>query len=116
MARLHASLIASVVAFVAAIGIATLASAPADADDATPCVRKDKDFKTEMVKAACTGTAGKPGSQQAAKDAMKQFNKDHNIKSCNDCHSKLAPTYDLKDTAVKHFQELGGKLLANSGS
>jgi hypothetical protein len=98
-------LFSTLFATIVALGVATLSS-PAQASP-TPCVRKD--FKTQLVKDACTGTAAKPGSQEAAKDAMKKFNKDHNIKSCNDCHSKLAPTYDLKDTGLKHFQDLGGK-------
>jgi hypothetical protein len=99
-------LFSTLFATIVALGIATVSS-PAEADSPTPCVRKD--FKTDLVKQACTGTPDKPGSQDAAKDAMKKFNKDHNIKSCNDCHSKLAPTYDLKDTGLKHYQELGGK-------
>jgi hypothetical protein len=103
MAKL--GIFSSLIALVAALGIASM-SASAD-DKAGPCVRKD--FKTEMVKAACTGTKDKPGNQDAAKDAMKKFNKEHNIKSCNECHSKLAPNYELKDTGLKRFQELGGK-------
>src|SRR4051812_44795851 len=95
----------SLLALVAALGIATM-SASAD-DKAGPCVRKE--FKTDMVKQACTGTKDKPGNQDAAKDAMKKFNKEHNIKSCNQCHSKLAPSYDLKDDGLAQFQKLGGK-------
>ena len=47
-----------------------------------------------MVKEACA-----KGGQKAAKDAMKAFMKEKKIKSCNQCHSKLAPTYDLKPDA-----------------
>lgn len=72
------------------------------AHSADPCRRTE--FKTEMVKAACTN-----GGQAAAKEAMKAFNKDKKIKSCNQCHSKLAPGYELKDDALKQFQDLGGK-------
>ncbi len=70
----------------------------------TPCVHKD--FKTALVKAAC-----EKGGQGAAKDAMKAFAKAKNIKSCNQCHSKLAPSYDLKADAVEQFAKLGGALL-----
>ncbi len=101
-------LLATVFATIAALTVATFAPSAANADP-SPCQRKPEEFKTEMVKTACVGTKDKPGNQDAAKDAMKKFNKDHNIKSCNDCHSKLAPTYELKDTALKHYQELGGK-------
>jgi len=103
MAKL--GLISSLVALVAAL---TFASMSASAEDVTPCKRTD--FKTALVKDACTkGFGDKKAGQEAAKEAMKKFNKDNNIKSCNDCHSKLAPSYDLKDTALKHYQELGGK-------
>ena len=71
---------------------------------AEPCVRKD--FKTEMVKTAC-----EKGGQAAAKDAMKAFNKDKKIKSCNQCHSKLAPNYELKADGVEQYKKLGGKML-----
>jgi len=101
-------LLATVFGTIAALAVATLSPSPANADP-SPCQRKEAEFKTEMVKAACLGTKDKPGNQEAAKDAMKKFNKDHNIKSCNECHSKLAPTYELKDTGLKRYQELGGK-------
>jgi hypothetical protein len=90
------------VSIAAIIGALSIASLTASADGAAPCVRKD--FKTDLVKQACTS-----GGQPAAKDAMKKWNKDHNITSCNKCHSKLAPTYDLKDDALDQFQKLGGK-------
>lgn len=86
----------------AALAVATFTTR-ADADDAA-CKRKD--FKTELVKQACTGPKG---SQEAAKDAMKKFMKDKGIKSCNECHSKLAPDYPLKDTGLKEFTDKGGK-------
>ncbi len=40
---------------------------------------------------------------------MKAFNKEHKIKSCNQCHSKLAPSYELKPDGFEQFQKLGGK-------
>jgi hypothetical protein len=89
------------VSIAAIIGALSIASLSASADTA-PCVRKD--FKTDLVKQACAS-----GGQPAAKDAMKKWNKDHNITSCNKCHSKLAPTYDLKDDGLTQFQKLGGK-------
>jgi hypothetical protein len=97
-------LLASIVTIVGALGIASL-SASADGKP-TPCQRTD--FKTDMVKTACTKDGG---GQEAAKDAMKAFNKEHKIKSCNQCHSKLAPTYELKKDAVEQFKKLGGKVL-----
>jgi len=93
---------ASATAFLAAIGLAMFTASPAEADDPTPCIRKE--FKTDMVKNAC----GK-GGQPAAKDAMKAFNKDKKISSCNKCHSKLAPNYELKADGLKQFNDLGGK-------
>jgi hypothetical protein len=70
--------------------------------DGTPCVHTD--FKTELVKQACT-----KGGQKEAKDVMKVFMKEKKIKSCNQCHTKLAPKYDLKPDAFEQFQKLGGK-------
>ena len=93
---------AAVSSLVGALTFATFSS-PANADDAaSPCVRTE--FKTELVKQACT-----KGGQKEAKDAMKKFMKDNNIKSCNQCHAKLAPKYELKDDAFAQFQKLGGK-------
>src|SRR5205814_5848964 len=84
------------------IGTLALASAADDADaKADAC--KHKDFKTVLVKEAC----GK-GGQPAAKDAMKKFMKDAKIKSCNQCHSKLAPSYENKADAVDQFKKAGG--------
>lgn len=67
---------------------------------------KHTDFKTVMVKEACT-----KGGQKAAKDAMKKWAKTQGIKSCNQCHSKLAPSYDLKPDGLDQFVKRGGKLL-----
>jgi hypothetical protein len=84
------------------VGALGFASFTAAADGASPCVRKD--FKTDLVKQACSS-----GGQAAAKDAMKKWNKDHNITSCNKCHAKLAPSYELKDDGLEQYQKLGGK-------
>src|SRR2546421_4029938 len=96
MAKL--GIFASLFAILVTVG---LASADGDA-----CKRND--FKTELVRDAC-----KPGGggQQAAKDAMKKFMKDAKIKTCNQCHTKLAPSYDLKPDAVEQFKKAGGKLI-----
>jgi hypothetical protein len=96
MAKL--GIFASVSAIALALGLATMSPASA-ADDGC----KHKEQKTEMMKEAC-----KKG-QGAAKDAMKAFMKKAGIKSCNACHSKLAPTYDLKADAYDQFKKAGGK-------
>ena len=85
--------------------VSTVSTPSADAAD--KCQRSD--FKTEMVKQACT-----TGGQKAAKDAMKAWMKEKKLKSCNQCHSKLAPTYELKADGVEQFKKLGGKLLADA--
>jgi len=86
--------------------VSTVSTPTADAAD--KCQRSD--FKTELVKQAC-----EKGGQKAAKDAMKVWMKEKKLKSCNQCHSKLAPTYELKADAVEQFKKLGGKLLADAG-
>ncbi|HET9626109.1 MAG TPA: hypothetical protein VFP84_32330 [Kofleriaceae bacterium] len=92
---------ASIATIVGALAFATLTAAPADADG-TACVHKD--LKTEMIKQACA-----KGGQQEAKTAMKQFMKEKKIKSCNECHAKLSPSYDLKPDGLEQFQKAGGK-------
>lgn len=92
---------ATITAIVVALGFAS--SAPVAAED-TAC--KHKEFKTEMVKQACAA-----GGQPKAKEVMKAFMKEKKVKSCNQCHSKLQPTYEMKPDAVEQFQKLGGKLL-----
>jgi len=100
---------ASVATIIAALGFASFTASTASAggddskvDKAAPCVHKD--FKTELVKQAC-----EKGGQTAAKDAMKAFNKEKQINSCNKCHSKLAPNYELKTDGLDQFKKLGGK-------
>ncbi len=90
----------SITALVTAVGLAAMSPSDASAEDAC----QHKEFKTEMVKNACA-----KGGQKVAKDAMKQFMKDAKIKSCNACHSKLAPSYDLKPDALDQFKKAGGK-------
>ena len=92
---------ATITTIIGALTFATFSS-PAAAEDAAACVRPD--FKTELVKQACA-----KGGQKEAKEVMKKFGKDNKIKSCNQCHTKLAPKYELKDDAFAQFQKLGGK-------
>lgn len=98
MAKL--GIIASITTLLVTLGIASLSTT--DAQAVTPCVTKE--FKTEMAKNACA-----KGGQPAAKDAMKKFMKDAKIKSCNACHTKLAPKYELKKDGLEQFQKAGGK-------
>ena len=98
MAKL--GIFASIVTIACALGFSTLSVSSASAEG-DACQHKEQ--KTEMMKEAC-----KKG-QGAAKDAMKAFMKKAGIKSCNQCHSKLAPTYELKKDAYDQFQKAGGK-------
>jgi hypothetical protein len=93
-------LFASLLTLAGVLAFATF-SAPAEADG-TACVHTE--FKTELVKQACA-----KGGQPEAKNAMKAFMKEKKIKSCNTCHSKLAPKYDLKADGLEQFQKAGGK-------
>lgn len=103
MAKL--GLFATLAAIVGALTFASMSSSTAeDKKSANDCIRKD--YKTEMVKTAC-----EKGGQKEAKAVMQAFNKDKKIKSCNQCHTKLAPKYELKADAVEQFKKLGGKLL-----
>lgn len=98
MAKL--AIFASITTIIASLGIASLTASEAQA--VTPCVTTK--FQTESVKAACA-----KGGQPAAKDMMKKFMKDAKLKSCNACHQKLAPKYELKKDGLQQFQKLGGK-------
>lgn len=98
MAKL--GILAALTTIVVSLGLASLSSSEAQA--VTPCVAKE--LKTELAKTAC-----EKGGQPAAKDAMKKFMKDAKIKSCNLCHSKLAPKYELKPDAYDLFKKHGGK-------
>ncbi len=92
---------ASLTAIIASVAIATVT--PASADKPEPCQRKE--FKTVIARDACAK------DQATAKDAMKKFMKDAKIKSCNQCHTKLAPTYELKADGLDQFKKAGGKLI-----
>ena len=98
MAKL--GIFASIATIVVSLGIASLTGG--DAQATTPCVTTA--FRTEMAKAACA-----KGGQPAAKDAMKKFMKKAKLKSCNACHKKLAPKYELKPDGLEQFKKLGGK-------
>src|ERR1051325_2212637 len=93
-------LFATITSILGALTFATLAASAEPA--ATACVHTE--FKTEMVKQAC-----EKGGQKQAKDVMKAFMKEKKIKSCNQCHSKLAPKYELKADALDQFKKAGGK-------
>lgn len=92
-------LFASIATVVGALTFANL-SEPAAAD--APCVAKT--FKTKLVEKAC-----KEGGQKKAKEVMKKWNKDKKIKSCNQCHTKLAPKYELKADGLEQYKKLGGE-------
>ena len=107
MAKL--GILLAITTIIGGITFANLSSPQADtpADPKAPaCVTKE--FKTKLAKEACA-----KGGQKAAKDAMKAWNKEKKIKSCNQCHSKLAPNYELKKDGVDQFKKLGGELLSD---
>jgi hypothetical protein len=85
------------------VGALVFATFSASAEPA-PAACVHTEFKTEMVKQAC-----EKGGQKQAKDVMKAFMKEKKIKSCNQCHTKLAPKYELKADALEQFKKLGGK-------
>jgi hypothetical protein len=93
-------IIASITTLLITLGIASLSST--DAQAVTPCVTKE--FKTEMAKEACA-----KGGQPEAKAVMKKFMKKAKIKSCNACHTKLAPKYPLKPDGLEQYKKAGGK-------
>jgi len=95
-------LFAILTSIVGALSFATLSSSPASAETAAACVHTE--FKTELVKQAC-----EKGGQKEAKEVMKKFMKDKKIKSCNQCHAKLAPKYELKADGLEQFTKIGGK-------
>ncbi len=94
-------LLASIATIAGSLAFASFGHSVAEAGDA-PCVTKT--FHTTLVKEACA-----KGGQKAAKDVMKKWNKDKKIKSCNQCHSKLAPSYELKADGLAQYTKLGGK-------
>ena len=89
----------AVATIVAALGLASVEHNEAAA--ATACSRTT--FQTQMVKQACIE------GQEKAKAVMKAWNKEKNIKSCNQCHDKLAPSYSLKTDGLERYRALGGK-------
>lgn len=101
-------LIAVIATITGTLAVATFStSGTAEAQDAC----RHTTFRTEMVRDAC-----KTGGQKAAKDVMKKWNKEKGIKSCNQCHTKLAPTYELKADAFDQFAKHGGKLIDTKGA
>lgn len=76
-------------------------STPQIADAGKDCARKE--FKTELVKAAC-----KKGGQKAAKKAMRKFMKKakkatKEKMTCTTCHSKSSGDYPLKKDGLKRY-------------
>ena len=69
---------------------------------ANPC--QETSFKTQLVAQACQA-----GGQAAARSAMMDWDVDHHITSCNDCHTKLAPSYALKPDGLDQFFKQGGQ-------
>ena len=85
----------------ASIAVLSLSS-PQVADAGKDCARKE--FKTELVEAAC-----KKGGQKAAKKAMREFmNKAKKATkekmTCKTCHSKASGDYPLKKDGLKRFK------------
>lgn len=98
-------LFASIAAIITTLSIASFSGAGPvieTVDAAEACHHKK--LETELVKKACAD-----GGQAKAKEVMKAWNKEKGIKSCNQCHSKLAPTYDLKADGLEQYKKLGGK-------
>jgi hypothetical protein len=93
-------ILATLATIVTSLGLASLTATDAQANP--PCVTTK--FQTESVKAVCA-----KGGQPAAKDMMKKFMKDAKLKSCNACHAKLAPKYELKKDGFEQYRKLGGK-------
>lgn len=99
MAKL--GLFASITTIIGALVFGAVRSTPtAEAGDA--CKRSD--FKTELVRDAC-----KKGGQKEAKAVMKKWMKEKKIKTCNACHTKLAPSYELKADGLEQYKKAGGK-------
>lgn len=61
-------------------------------------------FQTKLVASACKSTG-----QDGAKEAMKTFAREKGFKTCNLCHSSLAPNYDLKGDGLQKFKDAGGQ-------
>jgi len=98
----QAKVILSIVAAVVAAALFSATSGRIESSDQIAC--HTHDFKTELYKSACA-----KGGQREAKDAAKVFMKEKKIKSCNQCHSKLAPNYELKADGLEQFRKVGGK-------
>ncbi|CAN5753882.1 hypothetical protein BH11MYX3_BH11MYX3_38640 [soil metagenome] len=94
------------VLFVLLSTVIALAIASARVEGADACKRTT--FETKLVADAC-----KTGGTAGAKDAMKKWVKEAKSKQsgleCATCHSKMAPTYDLKPDGAATFKRLGGQ-------
>jgi len=90
----------------AGLVFAATTAAPQEALAGKACVTAS--FQTTAIEKAC-----KKGGQAEAKKEMKKFlkaakKKQANIE-CKTCHSKLAPSYDLKPDGLTKYRDLGGK-------
>ncbi len=87
-----------------ALVIAAIPREPAYGAD--PCKRTK--FETRLVADACAA-----GGVPRAKDVMKKWVKEVKSKQagldCATCHSKLAPSYDLKPDGLATLKKLGGQ-------
>ncbi|NVB82901.1 MAG: hypothetical protein HOV81_31275 [Kofleriaceae bacterium] len=90
---------------IAAAVLATGAASFRSARAGEPCARTK--FETKLVADACAA-----GGLAKAKDVMKKWVKDNKSKQsgleCASCHSKMAPTYDLKPGGLETYRKLGG--------
>ena len=90
----------------AAAGLIAAGSFSQPASAGKPCSRTK--FETKLIHDACTA-----GGQDEAKAAMKNFLKEAKKKdanaTCQTCHGKLAPSYDLKPDGLKKFKAFGGE-------
>lgn len=96
-------LIALALTLVGGLTFATMS--PTEAIAGKACSRKT--FETKMVADACKVDQGE--AKKAMKAFLKTAKKKESGLDCQSCHSKLAPSYPLKDGALEHFKKLGGE-------
>ena len=94
-------------ALVLALSAAPVAGRPGG----PPCAQKE--FKTEMIKAACEKGGQDEAKKQMiaflAKNAEKGQKITKKLFTCNACHEKLDPNFERKPTAYDLYKQLGGK-------
>lgn len=87
-------------------GIIASVSLTPEADAGKPCARTT--FETSLVGDACK-KGGQGEAKKVMKAWMKKAKKQDKSLDCKSCHSKLAPSYALKDDALAKYKQLGGK-------